>query len=155
MNISALINEIKTDPLNRGYANMTNQQLFDSLHVINRPKILPLSSNQLLAWAAQNGRYSKILSGTTVTLANSTLTNSCRSICWAALKIVERDNAELDLNLPDRASLVAALVTFNILTQSDIDNLYSSATMQISRLEELNCQSIIFEHFSFLRDTNR
>lgn len=155
MNINALITEIKTDPLTRGYANMTNQQLFDSLNSVTRTKLVPIKSDKLLAWAAQNGRYAKILSGTTINLSNQEQTNVCRSICWAAIKMIERDGTELDLNLQDRAALVDALVSFTILSSSDRTNLYNLASVSISRLEEIGCEGIIFEHFSHIRDINR
>lgn len=155
MDVNALINEIKTDPLGRGYNTMTNQQLFNSLNTKNRTKLLPLSSKQLLAWAAQEGRYSKILNGTTISLSNTTQTNACRSICWAAIKMIERDGTELDLNLSDRVALVDALVSFTILSNADRTALYNLASINVSRLEEINCQDIIFEHFNFIIDTNK
>ena len=136
----SLREEILNDPLGRGYSSMTDAEIADSLNEKNRTKVVPLSSAELLAWSGGGAdddnniasRYERIEAA-----ATSHASGAVRGACKAAIRLIERDSTVLDLTLPDRAAMVDALVAGNVLTETEKTELYTLATQQISRAEEL------------------
>lgn len=135
MSLERLSLEIKNDPLNRGYAQMTNAQILTSLNTANRPvstyKII--SSAELLAWAGSNQRKKKLREAIT-----TGVNDDIKNIAEIAVDMLGRDSTELDLNKQDRVAMMNALVAGGVLSQADTDALYVLATQpNISRLKEL------------------
>ena len=132
--LTRLRNELLNDPLGRGYASMDEMEVIHSLIEIDRDILFPIRSDNLLAWSAMGGRLMKIKR----VAEDETQSDEIRSIAWAAMKMVERDSTDLDLNLSDRAAMLNVLVASGILSESDKDDLYDVATQTISRASELN-----------------
>jgi len=141
----SLREEILNDPLGRGYADMTDAEIADSLNTKDRDRIVPLSSAALLAWSGGGAdddnniasRYERI-----ETAATEHASGAVRGACKAAIRLIDRDSTELDLSLPDRAAMVDALVAGGVLTADEKDGLYAMATQQISRAEELGLGTV-------------
>lgn len=147
MDINGFQAEVKLDPLGRGYSGMNDQQLWDSLQVLDRSKIVPLGSRTLLEWAAYNSRYQKLENA-----ANDVNTgDAVRSICKAALKILDRADTELDLRYPEHMTLLDGLVASGVLSSEDKDSLIATSTVMISRAEEINCKDMDFNYMVYLR----
>ena len=132
MSLEALKVELVSGHPVTGAYNSDAELAASQLNAANIPNVKSLTSNELLAWAAQSGRMAKIKDG----ILNGS-TDEEKSLCEAAYLLISRDNTELDLNKPDRAGMVAALVAFGRLSQTDSDALYVMATQTISRAEEL------------------
>lgn len=154
MNTAALASELTTDPLAVGYAGMTDQQAADSLSAASRSQIVPISSAELLAWSgagATDGivkcRYERIQDA-----AAAHATHSVRGACIAALGLIERDGTSLDLSLPDRVSMLNAIVGANVLTAQEQAEIEAMGTKQISRAEEIGLGSVVsIEHVASAR----
>lgn len=147
MDINGFQAEVKFDPLGRGYSGMNDQQLWDSLQALDRSKTVPLGSRTLLEWAAYNSRYQKLENA-----ANDANTgDAVRSICKAALKILDRADTELDLRYPEHMTLLDGLVASGVLSSEDKDSLVAASTVMVSRAEEINCKDMDFNYMVYLR----
>ena len=133
MDMTVLKTELLSDPIGRGYASMADLEVIQSLLEVNRSVLLPILSEDLLAWAGGNGRFIKI----TRVAEDETKSDEIRSVAWAARTMVERNGTDLDLNLPDRSGMVDLLVSEGVISTLDRDVLVSMATKQASRAEEL------------------
>jgi hypothetical protein len=113
----------------------------EQINALNRTRIVPVSSGELLAWsgAASSGdrpRLIKIEAGT------ASADEQVAAICKVAESTINRDGTELDLSKPDRAGMVAALVQAGVLSQADSDSLYNLATQAISRADEIGLSNV-------------
>ena len=132
--LTRLRDELLNDPLGRGYTSMNEVEVIHSLIEVDRDILVPIRSDDLLAWSAMSGRFMKIKRA----MEDEVKTDEIRSIAWAAMKMIERDGTDLDLNLSDRAAMLDTLVASEILSESDKSDLYSTATKTVSRAQELN-----------------
>ncbi len=138
--MKALQDELKNDPLGRGYASMSDAEVAADLNTVYRTRIVPISSAELLAWAgggaddasATPSRYERIEDA-----AANHASPAVRGVAKAALRLIERDGTQLDLNLPDRQQMVDALVSGGVITSTEKDDLYSLGTESVSRAQEL------------------
>lgn len=137
--ILLLRDEIVNDPLLVGYSGMSSAQVAGKLNEKNRTFMRVLDSAELLAWAAQNERLYHVTRAAEqgVDRSGAALPPAVASIAMAAHRMLLRDNARLDLNLPDRVAMVDALVAGNVLTAADKTDLMTLATVTGSRAEEL------------------
>lgn len=131
--IAELADEIRLDPLGRGYAGMDDAEILASLREVNRTFVSPVTSGELLAWGAAEGRLARISSAA----ANSALPDVIRAAAMGAEIMVKRDNTDLDLNKADRVALLQGLVDATILTEADKTALEALASTTGSRAEEL------------------
>ena len=97
-----------------------------------RSKKEPISSAELLAWSASDGRLQSIKNA-----AENGATDDLKSLSQAAYLIVTRDGTTLDLNLADRVAMLDSLVAAGVLSSDDRTSLDALATVSISRAEEL------------------
>ncbi len=129
MNYAALKREIETDPLGRGYASMTDQQIADSLNTADRTTIVPTVVgalgimrlvgptmgaqilNKLEAAAAQDSRLKWFLR--------------------------ELPTSGIDLGHTVTFATVDELVVAGVLTQTEADALKRAAERTVTRAEEL------------------
>lgn len=130
--IAKLRQELASDPLQLGYAQVDNVTALELLKAETRTKLVALTSNELLAWCAVDGRLSRIKSG----IENGS-NDEEKSLCEACYLLVLRDNAQFDLNLPDRETMINALVSFGRITADERQSIYDLATKNISRADEL------------------
>jgi len=129
MNYAALKREIETDPLGRGYAGMTDQQIADSLNVANRTVVVPtvvgaLGIMRLVGPMMGAGILDK--------LEASAASDS--RLKWFLRELTVNG---IDLgNLITRAA-IDELVVAGVLTQTEAYRLKSAAERAVTRAEEL------------------
>ena len=131
--IALLKSEIENDPLGRNYSAMSDEQVALSLNSKDRSKTVHISSAELLAWSAGDGRLASIKSA-----IDGGVDNTAKSLAEAAYMMISRDGTYLDLSLPDRAAMLDGLVAYGILSADDKADLVSKSTVSCSRAEELS-----------------
>jgi len=131
-NIKLLSEEVLNDPLARGYSTMTNDEVAADLNSEHRSKNVIITSAELLAWSASNGRLDSLK-----TAAESGVDAAAKSLAGAAYLMVTRDGTYLDLSLSDRVQLLDGLVAYGVLTAEDKADLVAKSTEPCSRAEEL------------------
>lgn len=113
----------------------------DQINAVNRSRLIPITSAELLAWSGQASdsdrpRIIKISEGL------QHVNESIAAICTIADSLINRDATELDLKLSDRVDMVDSLVTAGVLSVNDRATLYELATRAISRAEELGLSNV-------------
>ena len=113
----------------------------DQINAVNRSRLVPISSSELLAWSGQASaldrpRNLKIAEG------KANPVEAIAAICVVAESTINRDGTSLDLNLSDRAAMLEALVAGGVLSDADKSSLYDIATEAISRATELGLGNI-------------
>lgn len=142
MNYTVLSNEINNDPLGLGYASMDAYQMRDSINEKTRSAYKVLTSNDLLKWSGINGRYIKIKTAAD----NTGLSDEIRSAAFAAVVMVERDNTVFDYNDGNSQSIFNVLVSNDIISEDDRNNLVTTLTENISRAQELGLPQLRKKH---------
>ena len=142
MNYTVLSNEINNDPLGLGYASMDAYQIRDSINGETRSAYKVLTSNDLLKWSGINGRYIKIKTAAD----NTGLSDEIRSAAFAAVVMVERDNTVFDYNDGNSQSIFNVLVSNDIISEDDRNNLVTTLTENISRAQELGLPQLRKKH---------
>ncbi len=152
--MNKLQDELKSDPLGRGYATMTDEQVASDLNTVYRTRIVPIASTELLAWSGGGAddatgtasRYERIEDA-----ATNHASPTVRGVAKAALRLIERDNTLLDLNLPDRQAMLDALVSGGVITTAEKDDLYAIATESVSRAAELGLGRVMVRDVAHVR----
>jgi len=142
MNYTVLSNEINNDPLGVGYASMDAYQIRDSINGKTRSAYKVLTSNDLLKWSGINGRYIKIKTAAD----NTGLSDEIRSAAFAAVVMVERDNTLFDYNDGDSQSIFNILVSNDIISEEDKNDLLTTLIENISRAQELGLPQLRKKH---------
>ena len=142
MNYSILSNEINNDPLGVGYVSMDAYQIRDSINGKTRSSYKVLTSNDLLKWSGKNGRYIKVKNAAD----NTSLSNEIRSAAFAAVVMVERDNTLFDYNDTNSQNIFNVLVSNDIISQEDKNDLVSTLTENVSRAQELGLPQLRKKH---------
>ena len=142
MNYTVLSNEINNDPLGLGYASMDAYQIRDSINGKTRSAYKVLTSNDLLKWSGINGRYIKIKTAAD----NTELSDEIRSAAFAAVVMVERDNTLFDYNDGDSQSIFNILVSNDIISEEDKNDLLATLIENISRAQELGLPQLRKKH---------
>jgi len=142
MNYTVLSNEINNDPLGLGYASMDAYQIRDSINGKTRSAYKVLTSNDLLKWSGINGRYIKIKTAAD----NTGLSDEIRSAAFAAVVMVERDNTLFDYNDGDSQSIFNILVSNDIISEEDKNDLLATLIENISRAQELGLPQLRKKH---------
>lgn len=131
--ITPLKSEIDSDPLGRNYSAMSDEQVALSLNNKDRSKTVHISSAELLAWAAADGRLASIKA-----TIDGGVDDTAKSLAEAAYMMISRDGTSLDLSLADRVAMLDGLVAYGILSADDKSDLVSKSTASCSRAEELS-----------------
>jgi len=131
MSLAKLAAELSADPLSRGYSSMSDEAVSDDLNSEYREKQKPISSQQLLAWSAAEGRFTRLQD------AVGDKAHPAHAVASAARLLISRDGASLDMSLADRVSFIDALVTASVLTAEDKESLVQLSTELVSRAAEL------------------
>ena len=141
MSLQTLRDELDAGHPVTGAYSSDPQNATDEINALNRNRIVPISSAELLAWSGQASagdrpRITKIEEGM------QSQNESIAAICKVADATINRDSTQLDLNLPDRVAMVDALVVASILSTDDEASLYAIATQAISRADELGLSNV-------------
>ena len=142
MNYTILSNEINNDPLGVGYASMDAYQIRDSINAKTRSSYKELTSNELLKWSGVNGRYIKVKTAAD----NTSLSDEIRSAAYAAVVMVDRDNTIFDYNDTNAQNIFNILVSNDIISEDDKNDLLSTLTENISRSQELGLPLLRKKH---------
>lgn len=136
--IEKLADEIRLDPLGRGYAGMSDDEIAVSLRAKDRTFKSPITSTELLAWGSADGRLARIKRVAEMANAGGdAAVDALQSAGIGAWLMVHRDAPSLDLNLQDRNELLDGLVAGGVLAAADKTALEALATTTGSRAEEL------------------
>lgn len=132
MSLEKLKQEIVSDPLNKGYSTMTNEQILDALYTKDIPVYRVISSAELLAWAGGNARLVK-LEEASANHASPTIKN----IAKIAVKMLDRDETEFDFSKSDRVAMLDALIAGGVFEEEDKTALEQLAIIYQSRAESI------------------
>ena len=136
-NLQALHDELLIGHPDSGPYPADAQLAADQINALNRVRLIPITSGNLLAWSgakssdADRPRIIKIEEG------QQSSVEDIAAICKVASETIRRDGTELDLSRADRVAMVDGLVAGGILSDADRASLYALATQMISRAEEL------------------
>ena len=118
----------------------------DQMNAANVDRLVPLLSTELLAWSAGSSAGDRPRIIKIQEAAAGHTSESVQAIAIAADILIQRENTVLDLNLPDRAAMVDALVSGEVLSAADSTSLYGLATETISYAEFSNLSFIHAGH---------
>ena len=121
---------------------MDAYQIRDSINGKTRSSYKVLTSNDLLKWSGKNGRYIKVKNAAD----NTSLSNEIRSAAFAAVVMVERDNTLFDYNDTNSQNIFNILVSNDIISQEDKNDLVSTLTENVSRAQELGLPQLRKKH---------
>jgi hypothetical protein len=142
MDITSLKNEITADAQHLGYAGKSDAQVAQLLNARTIAATAPLGSSVVLKWAAAQGLLSKLQT----TAADATATDALRSVCLAALALVQRADVQLDVADTQIEAMVSALKTAGIVSDAAQASLTALAAGQISRGEQLWGAGTVISH---------
>lgn len=131
--------EIQTDPLERGYVNMSATEIATSLYEVNRPlrQLVPLW--KIKKHAIENGYW--------ITLKNVAQDHpgyAVATLCVDYVSDARFENIDMDLN--STKTLLGGLVTVNLLTQDLANELDAMANTLQSRATELGLEGVSSGH---------
>ena len=117
------------------------QAASDEINALNRTRINPIGSAELLAWSGQasDGDRPRIIK---IEEGKANADEQCAALCITAEQMIMRDNTSLDLNLPDRVAMLNALVAYGVLSAADKVSIDALAEESISRADELSLGSV-------------
>lgn len=129
----ALKVEIVSDPLGRGYAGMTDQQVADSLNAMNRPGAVPMSA--LINEFLYADKFALLEEKAVVGATETERLAARRMLIWI------REKESVDLTIANEQSSINAalnaLVSVAFITQGQKDALIAKVTNPKTRWEEL------------------
>jgi len=148
MDYEILKAELRDDPLERGYAQMTDQQVVDRNHLkdrqpsgyaeVPRVKVSTWATNGSEAHATQMPRIVRLGLAAKRAAPFDQISYAAMGAAIGALNIAGLDTAVLNLNDATQVKSLALLVSSGIFTQAESDELYAmSVKPLISRWEEL------------------
>lgn len=148
MNTNTLRHELIKDPASIGYGILSDAVAAAAINSTTngRTRLEAISSSELLAWAAAEGRLDRISDAA----ANHSMA-AIRSVAKAAELLIARDGTTLDLSLKTREAMVDALVDAGVLTSDEKKSLVAHATKPISRAEELGLGYVAARHVTRAR----
>jgi hypothetical protein len=150
MDAQALITEIQTDPLSRGYTGMSDAALFASLSALDRTEIVPSPATELTvmdAFAKANGDPA----GAETCLDKLTTAASGNPLLARALAWTKPGAPGLDMGNPAVRAMIDSLTAANVITSAEQAILKSIGERKISRLQELNCGDVSESEVSWRR----
>ena len=163
MDYDKLTSELRDDPLGRGYANMTDQEVVASGMEKNRPaaslKTVPRSV--VSTWATNGSEAHPTGMPRIVRLGlASKRSTPFDAIPWSAvgaaigaLNIASLDTANLDLTDSTQVKSLALLVSAGIFTQAESDELYAMSAGDLrSRWDELGIGAVGDGHVHSARE---
>jgi hypothetical protein len=145
MTLQTLKDEITNDLLNRGYDEMTADQVAISLNTKDRSVSVPIPAQLLVRWAAggsdraaNESRMINLEKARDGLAPFDALPDTVRGVAGAALKLLDISDSELDPDDPEVEALVNALVAAGVITANDKAALLTYGQRSVSRAEELD-----------------
>lgn len=128
--LSDLAAEITNDPLARGYAAMSDQQVAASLNAINVATQSYVSHTTLMKWAAA-GRMKKLRNG------ELSMSDTISSMCSVALALLADGVTTFDTGDAGNIALLDALIAGGVLTNADKADLMAAGKTLVSRGDQI------------------
>jgi hypothetical protein len=140
-NLQALKAELDAGHPVTGAYSANSEAAAEEINALNRTRINPIGSAELLAWSGQasSGDRPRIIK---IEEGKANADEQCAALCITAEQMIMRDNTSLDLNLPDRVAMLNALVAYGVLSASDKASIDALAEESISRADELSLGSV-------------
>lgn len=138
--MTVLSDELQNDPEGIGYSEFitsgNNQKLVELLNEprTEKTKVVSVSSSKLLMWGGQKGRLKKLENASN----NTNLSDETRSIADAALRMIQREDTELDMSDSFVVGMIDSLISSEILTSEDKTELEQMTKAMVSRAQELD-----------------
>lgn len=136
MRWDVLRSEIANDPLGRGYASMTDEQVAASLNNLDRPvtRPTPVTAKSLMALLDP-------ATAATILDKLEAAASSNSAVKWI-LSFIQGDAEGVDLGHPNTRAQIDALAVAGVLTADEASLLKSLADSLVSRAEELGLPDI-------------
>lgn len=149
MDYAILSAELTTDPLGRGYAEMSDQQAADSLNAVDR--VRNKTPHKAPLWAI---KQLCLESGVWFALkAAAAAASPIQAAAATAVELVEDRRFEnLDLDNESAQAMLAALVAGGVATQAQVDAIYALGTEACSRAAELDLEPVGDGHVKSVRE---
>lgn len=140
-NLQALEAELDAGHPVTGAYSANSEAAAEEINALNRTRINPIGSAELLAWSGQasGGDRPRIIK---IEEGKANADEQCAALCITAEQMIMRDNTSLDLNLPDRVAMLNALVAYGVLSAADKASIDALAEESISRAIELSLGSV-------------
>ncbi len=129
--MSALKEELDTDPLGIGYSLMSDSEVADSLNLANREIDVPAPMRSILAYLITAGKFKGIQTAAT---GASDLSNACAGFLFVANNV---NFSDLDLTHPAIASMFDTMKAGAVISESDQAAILSLGKKIVSRAEEI------------------
>ena len=129
MNYAALKREIETDPLGRGYAGMTDQQIADSLNTTDRTTIVPT-----VVGALGIMRLVGPMMGASILDKIEAAAASDSRLKWFLRELTTNG---IDLGHPVTRATIDELAVAGVITGAEAAALNQAAERTVTRAEEL------------------
>ena len=136
MNWDVLRNEVLNDPLARGYATMTPQQVAASLNTKNRQVVRSTMANARTVMAKLGPD-----AGAAVLDKLQAAASQSSSVKWAMSFVTSPEG--IDLGNPATRAQLDALAAAGVITQQEATSLKSIAEYTVSRAEELGLSEVL------------
>jgi len=129
--MSKLSEEIKNDPLGRGYDGMTDDQIVTSLTAVDIEIDVKVPMRDLLTYLIENDKWADILD------ASTNNGHAARKACLAFTTICNNVNfSDLDLTNSSVGTLITALTTNNLLEAADVTAITAMGKKNTSRAQQ-------------------
>lgn len=126
-------NALKTEIQRDSYEGMSSIDIANKLNEKSSVSFRIITSRELMVWAGQNSRYAKLFDAA----ISPQTPEAVRSVCLSALQLLERQDAILDLNLPEIQMMLGGLIISGIFKPEDKVQLEDMAKVDVSRAEVL------------------
>ena len=129
-----LRDELQSDPLGRGYADMTDQEAADDLltEYIEKYRRVPMS--ELHDWASAKRIYKKFVDNG---LEDGSLHKELKTLIQGKQEDVNLQSTDVGVS-----GLISDMVSAGVITQDETQELQSKGTYYISRAKELGYSTI-------------
>lgn len=137
MDLLVLANELSTDPLGRGYSDLSPADTAADLNEERRSLVDTIPAENLLLWSAAGGRLQKLLSAAELATNSVALRSAARALYTAVTAFQGVDPSDSRW-----ATLVNFLVDNGPLSAADRTALVTEATETVSRATELGLPEV-------------
>lgn len=150
---TSLQNEFANDPEGHGYAGMTDQQRYDKLTLKDIPTLIPITSEYTSAYLETIGKWNQmnILSIIDQSANPPEPVNSTAFHMTLVLRTFEQFDMNNATQNQIYTNLVNSLVSNNIITQQQGDDLLSAGDSFESRDTEINVPNVTIGEVSQAR----
>lgn len=150
VNLNLLAAELVNDPLERGYAAMSDAESATSLNTVDRSRFVAITADSLLEWAAggaEDGspgipsRLVRIQQAAAASGGFTEIGHAAQGMVAAALTAINSGRGLGYHKLAVRG-MVAALVAAGVLSQYESNELATRGTESVSRATEIGLGSV-------------